>query len=324
MDIVFLLDYVDDLLYSMFSKNNSLLICSIPDFMHSKDGIRIINELKQLLDHLPFVCDYNNLQTEFLFKTGFYLKEINSQKLDFDSLNNSVNFLLFVNSCSSTMNIAKSIGSFLTKYNFSFAIVSNSQTAGRGRDGRLWSSPPGNIHLTLCYPNINIPKLQTSLKISNIVKKTLSSIFEHDKFNVKWPNDIYLNATKVGGVLIDIENDLVSIGIGINLVGESPFKGINKTLDVLNCENRRVTIIKDLIKNIGDYLKFDIDNNTNVDVFFTKKEIICSFENNLINLKLVDVCQETMMPIGIDTTGRKFRIICNEWILKDNSIAHQI
>jgi BirA family biotin operon repressor/biotin-[acetyl-CoA-carboxylase] ligase len=111
-------------------------------------------------------------------------------------------------------------------------VLADQQTAGRGRLGRSWQSPPGS---GLWFSMIMQPELQLehigaiSLAIAVVVAETLSAVC-HTLFAVKWPNDILLNHRKVCGILCEapissqvaIANspnslDYVVIGIGINV-----------------------------------------------------------------------------------------------------------
>ena len=97
------------------------------------------------------------------------------------------------------------------------------QTAGRGRQGRTWFSPFGyNVYLSVKWHFAGslheLPGL--SLCIGIAVAKALQ---HYGVINpkVKWPNDLWVNNAKLGGILIDVHGDTagpcdVVIGIGIN------------------------------------------------------------------------------------------------------------
>ena len=98
------------------------------------------------------------------------------------------------------------------------------QTAGRGRSGRDWASPEGNLHATLLMPVIDDPAhtARHSFAACLAVADTLDALIgDSERTTLKWPNDALLDARKVAGVLL--ESGLadgarwLSIGIGINL-----------------------------------------------------------------------------------------------------------
>lgn len=99
--------------------------------------------------------------------------------------------------------------------------ISEKQTNGRGRRGNNWVSPDnGNIYLSLYYCLTNdiqhrsILGLVTGIAIVEALKDI--GLKGH---GVKWPNDIYWQRKKMGGVLIETSNhsDRFIIGIGLNI-----------------------------------------------------------------------------------------------------------
>lgn len=101
-------------------------------------------------------------------------------------------------------------------------ILAETQTRGKGRFGREWFSPRGGIWLsTILRPKLSakdIPKL--TLTTSLAVAKTINQLFNL-KTEVKWPNDVLINAKKVCGILTEANTredttNFVVIGIGIN------------------------------------------------------------------------------------------------------------
>ncbi len=98
------------------------------------------------------------------------------------------------------------------------------QTAGKGQRGNSWESERGKnlLFSLMLYPTFLEARKQFILSqaISLAVKETLDAYA--DGFSVKWPNDIYWQEKKIGGILI--ENDLAGkyisrciIGIGLNV-----------------------------------------------------------------------------------------------------------
>ena len=99
-----------------------------------------------------------------------------------------------------------------------------SQTAGRGRRGRQWVSPFGsNLYLSILWQFDNgfaaISGL--SLAIGVAVVRALSEIGINE-IGLKWPNDIYWQHKKLGGILIEVSGESSGechaiIGLGLNL-----------------------------------------------------------------------------------------------------------
>jgi BirA family transcriptional regulator, biotin operon repressor / biotin---[acetyl-CoA-carboxylase] ligase len=109
----------------------------------------------------------------------------------------------------------------------------NVQTRGRGRSGRSWVSPRGNLYATLLFaPQCTPDRVhQLSLLAGVAVHDALASMgARSSELRLKWPNDVLIGRAKVAGVLAEsiVGNGgmpLVLLGIGINLVS-SPGLGM--------------------------------------------------------------------------------------------------
>ncbi len=105
-------------------------------------------------------------------------------------------------------------------------LVANSQSAGRGRYGRSWQSPPGNLYLSLllrpdCPP---MQALQLGFVAGVALGDALSAVVpERIPVQHKWPNDIILDGHKVAGILLEsgttggAKLDWLVIGMGVNV-----------------------------------------------------------------------------------------------------------
>ena len=103
--------------------------------------------------------------------------------------------------------------------------LAESQTQGRGRRGRIWHSPYAqNIYLSLLW------KFSASRSdfhgLSLVVAMAIAAVLENLGFSypvkLKWPNDIFINEKKCGGILIETRGEMydgaqVVIGIGLNV-----------------------------------------------------------------------------------------------------------
>jgi BirA family biotin operon repressor/biotin-[acetyl-CoA-carboxylase] ligase len=102
--------------------------------------------------------------------------------------------------------------------------VTNNQTAGRGRHGKTWQSPPGSgLCMSAAYsfasrPD-NLPALTLALGLG--VVEALEALGARN-VELKWPNDLVAFDGKLGGILTEIQNkpgDAVTVvaGLGINV-----------------------------------------------------------------------------------------------------------
>lgn len=114
--------------------------------------------------------------------------------------------------------------------------LSEKQTAGKGRRGRTWVSPFGcNLYLSLLWKfDIAIAELSgLSLSVGVAVIKALEQQGIHD-VGLKWPNDIYWQQKKLGGILVEVTGDQggpcsAVIGLGLNvLLSQQEGQGIEQ------------------------------------------------------------------------------------------------
>ncbi|MGN6663650.1 MAG: biotin--[acetyl-CoA-carboxylase] ligase [Solirubrobacterales bacterium] len=99
-------------------------------------------------------------------------------------------------------------------------VTAAEQTAGRGRQGRAWTAPPGKA---LLYSAILRPLEEHHTMLPLAVPLAVCEAAEHLnprlKCKVKWPNDIHVDSRKLSGVLIEArpQDGWAVIGIGLNL-----------------------------------------------------------------------------------------------------------
>ncbi len=92
------------------------------------------------------------------------------------------------------------------------------QTGGRGRLGRTWEEPAGSSVLTsiLLQPPAGRRLPELSLVAALAVAETIEVALALSA-QVKWPNDVMLNRRKVAGILSELSDGTVVVGIGINV-----------------------------------------------------------------------------------------------------------
>ena len=123
------------------------------------------------------------------------------------------------------------------------------QTGGRGRQGRAWSSPEGNLYASTLVrlrpddPQAATLALVAAVALEEVVRAYLPSLFPREgggpepqtmrsatldprlrggtvgvgRLAIKWPNDLLLDGAKLSGILLERANDAVVIGMGVNL-----------------------------------------------------------------------------------------------------------
>ncbi len=105
-------------------------------------------------------------------------------------------------------------------------VCAEAQTAGRGRHGRSWQSPPGNLHASLILrprrPMAEIATLSlvTALALAQAVEALSAGAVRP---RLKWPNDVLIDGAKLAGILLEGASDgrggcqWLIIGTGVNV-----------------------------------------------------------------------------------------------------------
>lgn len=93
------------------------------------------------------------------------------------------------------------------------------QTAGRGRQGRGWESPPGNLYAsTLIRIRRSDPPAATLALVAAVALEEAVVAFAPElRVVLKWPNDLLVGGAKLSGILLERADDAVVIGFGVNL-----------------------------------------------------------------------------------------------------------
>ena len=140
-------------------------------------------------------------------------------------------------------------------------IVADSQTAGKGRRGRIWQSPKGTtISMSLCLePKISLEHISgLTLVMALAVAEAIKEISSFDP-QIKWPNDIVLNGRKICGILTELvfrkEIYAVIVGVGINVNTEQFPEEIQEVASSLKRECGREFSRETLIAAILKYFE---------------------------------------------------------------------
>jgi len=104
-------------------------------------------------------------------------------------------------------------------------VVADRQTGGRGRSGRAWVSPAGNLHASRlmalgCAPAV-VPQLSLVAGIAVFESVRAVAAGGPDGLRLKWPNDVLVGGDKLSGILVESttigQQAIAVIGIGLNL-----------------------------------------------------------------------------------------------------------
>jgi BirA family transcriptional regulator, biotin operon repressor / biotin---[acetyl-CoA-carboxylase] ligase len=99
-------------------------------------------------------------------------------------------------------------------------VTAREQTAGRGRQGRVWTAPEGKA---LLYSAVLRPlderHLLLPLSVPLAVCAAAEALRPGSECQVKWPNDVWLEGRKLAGILIEAkpQDGWAVVGVGLNL-----------------------------------------------------------------------------------------------------------
>lgn len=191
-------------------------------------------------------------------------------------------------------------------------VVSEQQTAGRGRRGRSWESPAGSsIYMSILLKPDFLP---TQAPMLTIVMAYSVAVALRRKtgldFQIKWPNDIVLNGKKVVGILTEMSTEIgyinhVVIGVGINVNTETFPKELCATATSIRKESgttwKRAELIGEILR------EFEVQ----YDRFIVEKDL--SYLQEAYNAILVNCNREVCIlaekdgyhaiALGIDPKG---------------------
>lgn len=197
--------------------------------------------------------------------------------------------------------------------------VADMQTAGRGRRGRGWVSPPGSsIYMSLMLKPEFAPDKAPMLTL--VMAYSVAGAIQHilDAENVadgtivqiKWPNDIVLNGKKIVGILTEMSTEIdyinhVVIGVGINVNMDSFPEEIAETATSLRIETgksiKRAPLIVEIMRQFEkNYEQFVCHE----DLTYLQKE----YDRLLVNCGREVMIHEAQgayraLALGIDEKG---------------------
>ncbi len=109
------------------------------------------------------------------------------------------------------------------------AVQARAQTAGRGRRGNAWASPPGNLYIsTILRPSAPPAEAaRLSLVAALAVADAVAEAAPRARATLKWPNDALLDGRKVAGVLLETvaapgRAPALVVGVGVNVASHPP------------------------------------------------------------------------------------------------------
>ena len=105
-------------------------------------------------------------------------------------------------------------------------IRADEQLAGRGRREKNWASAPGGSYQSFAVTDLWDGALRTPVLTLELATALAAELREAGaRASVKWPNDIYLGAGKLAGILTEYLRGHLVVGVGVNVGNPVPENG---------------------------------------------------------------------------------------------------
>jgi len=118
-------------------------------------------------------------------------------------------------------------------------VLSDEQSAGRGRLGRSWIAPPGSSLLLSIVLRREVPSILLTALCSVAIVEAVEDLTGLTS-KIKWPNDVMIGARKACGILTEVlsrdERTTTVVGIGLNVNLDPSAEGLPSTATSLSAE----------------------------------------------------------------------------------------
>lgn len=200
-------------------------------------GYRLIEERQDSV--MPFEFGENEGQVIFIEETASTMDE--GRKISFERLMNPD-----TESIASPNSLRN--GRFAGLGRKPVIVTCDRQTNGKDRKGNRWEGKEGSLAFTLCT-EVSLPSSKSSrmvLAAQVTVANTLKAL-TGKSFHLKWPNEIWDEKEKIGGVLDEVfvvgnRTKWINLGIGINLVNQFSRKDFLSTFMTMYKEIENKTL----------------------------------------------------------------------------------
>jgi len=154
-------------------------------------------------------------------------------------------------------------------------VIANRMEKGRGRYGNSWISELGGLYMSIGFKGKTIEFSKSLLIITPICILDILKFYEIDA-KIKIPNDIYYENKKICGILIEMKENEVVLGIGLN-VNQSQFPPNLLATSMFLIKNRFFNIDEIAFKiyeNLKVLINYDFDFIINQYNSFISKEFV--------------------------------------------------
>ena len=234
--------------------------------------------------------------------------------------------LITIQHVDSTNNFLKELLSNSKPVSEGAVIMAESQYAGRGQQQNRWHSEPGkNLTFSLLLKPVFLP-VQQQFDLTRVISLAIISALEPflgEKLKIKWPNDIYYEDRKLGGMLIEnllqgsqIKNSIIGIGLNINQEHFPPEAANAVSVkQILHRDYDLKLILSEICKNIeAAYLslkagRFDVVRKAYLDrLYWLNKEHEFKTTDGIFEGKIIDVKDNGLLVVLKEGKQQEFNL----------------
>jgi biotin-(acetyl-CoA carboxylase) ligase len=175
-------------------------------------------------------------------------------------------------------------------------IIADGQLKGRGQYARTWQSALGRQIQITFGPVLYKRKIAASFWVAYVVLKTILSFNPTLSLQFKWPNDLYLQRSKVAGFLLEQHDNFLTISLGLNMTFSLlsyNLRGLNETDKFFSREK----LVASFINRVGE----DQVSSDDVLSFLMTRSLFK--KNEIVFFKQSDHHEEKVIFLGLNQDG---------------------
>ena len=187
-------------------------------------------------------------------------------------------------------------------------LIAEEQTAGRGRLDRRWEAPPRSSLLLSALVRPSPPTATWTLLpfVAGVaVAEAVRAVAEIDA-ELKWPNDVLVDARKLGGILVERVETAVVIGIGLNVSlreGELPIPAATSVALAGGVADREV-LAKEVLRALARRYRAWVDDDGAPGAIMPAYREICASIGRAVDVQLPGGEHMSGQVEGVDDSGR--------------------
>ncbi len=168
------------------------------------------------------------------------------------------------------------------------AVIASEQSAGIGSRGNRWEGGAGNLYTSIALkessmPN-DLPLISASLYFGWIMREILYSY--DNRVWLKWPNDIYLDDEKIGGVITNKISDNFVVGIGINMKrGSNSYSAVELETEPFELLREYINALSDTPSWKSIFSKYRLE-------FEKSRSRVTHFEGEIVEMSDTILCDD--------------------------------